>query len=127
MRAWPVNVRREPRNTPVGVSSAAERRRQPRYRLSEEMTFRCKDGSEIAGTSVDISGSGLAAMANGLLRVGETVEIAPVAGGRALALVRHKLGRLYGFEFVDIRTEQVARIGEGYRKSEVWRRRSGKG
>jgi hypothetical protein len=88
------------------------------------MTFRCKDGSEIAGTSVDISESGLAAMAYGLLRVGETVEIAPVAGGRALALVRHKLGQLYGIEFVDIRAEQVAKIGEGYRKSEAWRRRA---
>jgi len=33
-----------------------------------------------------------------------------VAGGPASARVRHKLGWLYGFEFVDLSAEQTAQI-----------------
>jgi hypothetical protein len=64
------------------------------------------------GISVEISTGGMSAMVSGLLSEGEMVELDPVVGGRATARVRHKLGRLYGFEFVDLTAEQLAQIAE---------------
>lgn len=74
------------------------------------------------GISVEISASGKSAMVSGLLREGETVELEPVAGGRTQARVRHKLGRLYGFEFMDLTTDQAARIAEGCQRFSKYRR-----
>jgi hypothetical protein len=93
-----------------------ERRQRPRYRYSVPMTIRFADGSAARGMSVEISESGLSAMADGLLTVGDTVELEPVAGERMPALVRHKLGQLYGFEFVGPSEEQIRRIGESCKK-----------
>lgn len=103
------------------TSNGQDRRRHARYRLSEPMTIRREDGSALAGMSVEISEGGMSAMANGLLRVSEIVELDPVAGGRTSATVRHKLGQLYGFEFVQMSAEQVHRIMENCRKSKLWR------
>jgi hypothetical protein len=77
----------------------------------------------IPGISVEISTGGMSAMVSGLLREGETVELDPVVGGRLTARVRHKLGRLYGFEFGDLTSDQSAQITErchrfsGYRRT----------
>jgi hypothetical protein len=49
-------------------------------------------------------------MVHGLLKPGERMELAPPEGGQMSAVVRHKLGRLYGFEFVDRTPEQARRI-----------------
>ena len=57
-----------------------------------------------------MSTSGLSAMVSGALCEGDTVTLEPVAGGPASARVRHQLGRLYGFEFVDLSAEQTAQI-----------------
>jgi hypothetical protein len=79
-------------------SNGEERRRHQRYLFSAAMTVRP-------------SGEG------------DTVELDPVVGGRAMARVRHKLGRLYGFEFVDLTAHQPAQIAErcqrfgGYRRT----------
>jgi hypothetical protein len=54
-----------------------------------------------------MSESGMSVMAGGVLKVGERVELEPVAGGKASAPLRHKLGRLYGFEFVALRAEHA--------------------
>jgi hypothetical protein len=93
----------------------SERRRRPRYRFSAQMTIFTADGAAMSAISVDISESGMSAVADGLLKVGETVELEPVAGGKLSALVRHKLGGLYGFEFVSPGAEQVRRIAENCR------------
>jgi|SRR5271154_3060338 len=92
--------------------SAVERRRRPRYLFSLAMTIRSADGLAMHGISVEISESGISAMVSGLLTPGDTVELEPVAGGRMPAVVRHKLGRLYGFEFVGLSAEQAGRIAE---------------
>ena len=76
------------------------------------------------GISVEISASGMSAMVSGLLKEGETVELEPVAGGRTQARVRHKLGRLYSFEFVDLTSDQAARIAEGCQWFGRYRRRA---
>jgi hypothetical protein len=108
-------------NNSLGTLAAAtngqDRRRSPRYRCSESLIIRYEGGSSFTGVSVELSEAGMSAMANGLLRVGDVVEVEPVAGGKVSAQVRHKLGQLYGFEFVKISAEQVRRIEENYKKS----------
>jgi PilZ domain len=103
-------------NGPKG-SNGQDRRRSTRYRSSEALVISCEGGSFFTGVTVQISERGLSAMANGLLRVGDAVELEPVAGGQASARVRHKLGQLYGFEFLKISAEQIGRIAEAYRQS----------
>lgn len=93
-----------------------ERRQRPRYRFSVPMKIRFADGSTVGGMSVEISESGMSAMADSLLQVGDTVELEPVVGDRMPARVRHKLGQLYGFQFVEPTEEQVRRIGESCKK-----------
>jgi hypothetical protein len=100
----------------------AERRRHPRFLISALMTVQLKDGISMPGISVDMSASGLSAMVSGLLTEGDTVLLEPVAGGPASARVRHKLGRLYGFEFVHLTEQQGERIAESCQKSRRQRR-----
>jgi hypothetical protein len=64
------------------------------------------------GISVDMSETGMSAMVKGLLKAGDSVELEPVAGGRTPAAVVHKLGRLYGFQFVGRSAERARRIAE---------------
>jgi hypothetical protein len=98
--------------TRSGAPATGERRKRPRYMYSATMTVRSQEGRAMPGISVEISEIGMSAMVSGVLMAGETVELEPVAGGKTTALVRHKLGRLYGFEFVGLRAEQAARIVE---------------
>jgi PilZ domain len=95
-----------------GGPDGSERRRCPRYLFSMAMTVRTAAGMPLPGISVEISTVGMLVMVSGALRVGDTVELEPVAGGRTLAQVRHKLGRLYGFEFVELTSEQAVWIAE---------------
>jgi hypothetical protein len=61
-------------------------------------------------------------MVNGLLLVGQVAELDPVAGGPVQAKVRHKLGLLDGFQFLEITREQRRPIQENGKKSHAWRR-----
>jgi hypothetical protein len=103
-----------------------ERRKSPRYWLSVPLTIRASDGSAMPGLSVEISEGGMSAMASGPLKVGERVEMEPVEGGKVSALVRHKLGQMYGFEFVDLSVEQAQRIAQSCRQSGTHRIRGEK-
>jgi PilZ domain len=103
------------------VSNTPERRHRPRYRFSAPMKISGADGVVITGISVEMSESGISVMVGGVLKVGERVELEPVAGGKASALVRHKLGQLYGFEFVELRPEHARRIAEICKKFAVQR------
>ncbi len=94
------------------LKNIPERRTSPRYWLSVPLRIRSDDGSVMQGLSVEISEGGMSAMASDPLRVGERVELEPVEGGSVSALVRHKLGQMYGFEFVDLSAEQAQRIAE---------------
>jgi c-di-GMP-binding flagellar brake protein YcgR len=93
-------------------AQVSERRRSPRYWLSVLLTIRAADGSAMQGLSVEISEGGMSAMASAPLNVGDAVELEPVEGGRVSAVVRHKLGQMYGFEFVELSGEQAQRIAE---------------
>jgi hypothetical protein len=114
----------------AGVSNArdaanrtdlADRRRHPRYRFSEPMKVCCQDGGSLDGMSVELSQSGMSAMIQGALRPGDVVRLQPVTGVTTAAVVRHKLGMLYGFEFLELAREQAGKIAERCRQCEPWR------
>lgn len=73
-------------------------------------------GTERRGITVEISESGLSAAVNDSLMVGDRFELEPIAGGKVFASVRHKTGKIYGFEFVDLTQEQAARLKETWEK-----------
>ena len=108
---------------PEGSNSpdSADRRRHPRYRFSEPMKVRCQDGACLDGISVEISQSGMSGMIQGLLRPGDVVRLQPVTDVITAAVVRHKLGLLYGFEFLGLAGELALKIAERCRKCEPWR------
>jgi hypothetical protein len=103
---------------------ASDRRRFLRYRFTQPMTIRLEDGSRMPALSVETSAGGMSAMASGSLKVGQKVQLEPVGGGRAWALVRHKLGELYGFEFLELTAEQLRYIEESCKKRGIYRQRA---
>ena len=118
-----MKTQRESEPAPARV---VERRRSPRYWLSTLMTIHAPDGSAVSGLSVEISAGGMSAMSSAPLNPGETVELELVEGGRVSAVVRHKLGQMYGFEFVQLSTEQARRIAENCNKFTVKKGGGGK-
>ena len=99
----------------------ADRRRHPRYHFSEPMKVCRLDGACLDGISVELSQSGMSAMIRGTLSPGDVVRLQPVTGVNTAAVVRHKLGMLYGFEFLELAVEQAGKIAERCRKCEPWR------
>ncbi len=87
-----------------------DRRRHPRYRYSAPITVLASDGSVVPGMTLEISESGFSAMIGVPLQVGDTTQVEPVAGGKASARIRRNLGKVYGFEFFDLTTEQIQQI-----------------
>jgi hypothetical protein len=100
---------------------SSERRRHARYRFSEPMKVCRQDGACLDGISVELSQSGMSAMVHGALAPGDVVRLQPVTGVNTAAVVRHKLGMLYGFEFLELANEQAGKIAERCRKCEPWR------
>jgi hypothetical protein len=110
-------------NAEIGANSTdlADRRRHPRYRFSEPMKVCCQGGGCLDGMSVELSQSGMSAIIQGALRPGDVVRLQPVTGVTTAAVVRHKLGMLYGFEFLELAREQAGKIAERCRQCEPWR------
>lgn len=89
-----------------------DRRRHPRYRYSIPLTIRSANGTVIPGISIEISESGLSAIADDSLKVNDRVELEPIAGGKIPAVIRRNKGRVYGLEFVSLTPDQAQRITE---------------
>ena len=89
-----------------------DRRRHPRYRFSAPITIRSGDGLAIKGISIEISQSGMSAITADSLTLNDTVELEPIAAGKASAIVRRVTGRVYGLEFLNLTPEQGQRITE---------------
>jgi hypothetical protein len=87
-----------------------ERRKFPRYRYSAPLNIRTGDLPEIPAMSLEISESGASLMTGAALKVGEIVELEPIGGDVANAIVRRNLGKLYGVEFVGLNSSQVLEI-----------------
>jgi hypothetical protein len=93
-------------------ATGPDRRRHPRYRFSIPITIRPSDGTACPGMSLEISESGISVMTGASLRVGDTVELEPVASGKVLAHVRFNSGKLFGFEFLNLTTDQHRQLVE---------------
>lgn len=89
---------------------AEDRRKHARFRICIPVTIRASGGSTLSAVSLEISQSGMSAMATGPLGTGETVEVEGVVQGPITAVVRHNNGKLYGFEFVKISASQILEI-----------------
>ncbi len=94
---------------PLSISG---RRRFPRYRYSAPITVRASSVLDAAGMSVEISECGMSVITGAALKMGDRVELGPVCGGPAAAVVRRSLGKLCGFEFLNLSSEQAAKIRE---------------
>jgi hypothetical protein len=79
-----------------------DRRQHPRYLLQERLLIRRKDGSSYPATICEISVAGLSASTTAVLRPGENVQLSPVVGEQLGAIVRRRVGNVYGFEFVSV-------------------------
>lgn len=60
--------------------------------------------------TLEISESGLSAMLASPLKVGDSVRLEPVAAGAVTAQVRHNVGAIYGFEFLQVAEEQIDKL-----------------
>ncbi len=89
---------------------AEDRRKHARFRICIPVAIRSSGGSALSAVSLEISQSGMSAMASMRLETGETVELENVVEGTITAVVRHNNGKLYGFEFVKISASQVREI-----------------
>jgi hypothetical protein len=98
-----------------------DRRRHPRYRYSAPITALASDGSVVPGITLEISESGLSAVFGVPLQVGDKTEVEPVAGGKASARIRRNLGKVYGFEFLDLTTEQALQLRDKCKKLPIYR------
>jgi len=87
-----------------------DRRKSPRYRYAEAIRIRKGDGSEQAALSIEISEGGMSVATDESLKIGEEVELDSVVDATVAAVVRHKQGRIYGFEFLELRLEHQERI-----------------
>jgi hypothetical protein len=79
------------------------------------LTITGSDGVIMSGISIEISASGLSAIIAESLKLNDTVEIEPIATVKVRALVRHNIGKIYGFEFLDLTAEQTQRITDSCR------------
>ncbi len=93
-----------------------DRRRHPRYRFSVPLNIYAADGVAIPSISMEISESGMSAVTAAPLQLGATVELDSILGSKVLALVRRNIGKIYGFEFLNITAEQIRKINESCKK-----------
>jgi hypothetical protein len=101
--------------------TSSDRRRHLRYRSSIPLTIRSADGVVARGISIETSESGLSAITSDSLKVDDTVELEPIAGGKVQAVVRRKLGRVYGFEFFNLTAEQIQLMTESCKRLPVYK------
>ncbi|MGO9405282.1 MAG: PilZ domain-containing protein [Terriglobales bacterium] len=89
-----------------------DRRRHLRYRYSAPITIRSTECASIPGITIEISECGMSAITAHTLKIDEIVELHPVAGRAVSALVRRRVGRVYGFEFLHLTAKQTRKIRE---------------
>ncbi len=96
-----------PINSP---SAALDRRRHPRYRLSVPISVHAPEGPAIPAITLEISAAGLSAVLAVPVKVGDTMQLEGIVAGAVSAQVRRQVGRVYGFEFLQLTPEQSSKI-----------------
>jgi hypothetical protein len=102
-------------NTATGESlnptgSLVDRRLHPRYRFSVPVSVTGNDCAIIPAITLEISEGGLSAVLASPLSMGATVKIYPVASDTVTAQVRRQVGKIYGFQFLNLTPEQTGRL-----------------
>jgi hypothetical protein len=87
-----------------------ERRRYPRYRLSQPISVQPKNGSPVLAITLEISEGGLSAVLASPVRIGGAVTISSLGADGLPAFVRRKIGKIYGFEFQELTEVQLSRL-----------------
>jgi hypothetical protein len=103
-------VKPEPASQSNPVSTAVNRRRYRRYRLSAPIFVHTSDGLTIPAMTLEISEHGLSAVLASSLKVGGTAQLEPVAENRLAAQVRYIIGKVHGFEFQQVTEEQTNKL-----------------
>jgi c-di-GMP-binding flagellar brake protein YcgR len=101
-------------NSNLGIAEVKtqpfERRRARRYRYSAPICIRTAHASEIRAMSVEISETGASVITASSLKVGEIIELKPIGGDIAKAIVRRNVGKVYGLEFLCLTAAQSEEI-----------------
>jgi hypothetical protein len=63
----------------------------------------------------------LSAITSHSLRADDSVELAPIAGGKVQAVVRRNVGRVYGFKFLSLTAEQSQLIIESCKRFPIYK------
>lgn len=92
--------------------ATTDRRRYKRFRLSLPISVSGSDASIIPAMTLEVSEGGLSAVLVSDLKIGEIVKVYPVAGETLTAQVRHRVGKIHGFQFLEVSDEQVGRLRE---------------
>jgi c-di-GMP-binding flagellar brake protein YcgR len=95
---------------------ADDRRKHTRYQLSVPVLLSMTDHPTIQGLTIEISEGGFGATISTLLEVGHRVFVTPFGYDAMLAVVRWIRGRVYGFEFLELSSEQEQMIRNHCRK-----------
>jgi hypothetical protein len=74
------------------------------------------DGSAIPAMTLEISESGLSAVLASSVKVGGTVLLEPIADGSVTAEVRHNVGKVYEFTFLQMTPEQTSKLRDDCRR-----------
>jgi hypothetical protein len=86
------------------VSDLIERRREPRFKLEVEIKILSKSCGIVKGRTADLSESGISAVLNAEVPVGELVELdftLPFGQVTIYAAVRERRAFRYGFQFAE--------------------------
>jgi len=91
-------------------SETNDRREYTRYQLSVPIQLSVADHPTIQALTVEISEGGFGATINASLEVGNRVSATPIGYDPMMSVVRWIRGRAYGFEFLELSTDQQQRI-----------------
>jgi len=97
-------------------TATIDRRRYRRYRLAIPISVHSAEGALIPAITLEISDGGLSAVVAAPLKVGERVQLERVAPGTISAEVCRQIGRVYGFEFLQLTNDQADKIREECRR-----------
>jgi hypothetical protein len=102
LRSGNLDAQNQPAEAPrLGLADA---RREPRFRLDVDIRIDSRTSGVVMGRTVDISGSGIAAMLKLEVPLGEFVELQftlPFGPVKVYATVRQRSAFRYGFQFVE--------------------------
>jgi hypothetical protein len=96
-------------------SGANDRRKHTRYQLSVLVQLSVTDRPTIQGLTIEICEGGFGATIDASLEVGDRATVTPIGYNAMLAVVRWSRGRAYGFEFLELSSDQQQRIRDNSR------------